>query len=254
MTLNRRDFLTQTTGAIAAGALGISAIGQASIASENRVVAFDAFAIFDPHPIGALAESLFPGKGAELMTTWRTRQFEYTWLRSLSVQYVDFWKTTHDSLIYAAKAHNLDLKPDRGDQLMKEFVELKAYPDVSAGLKTLKNQGIRLAIVSNFTTAMLQANVKNSQLDDVFDQLLTTDLVKVFKPAPAAYQMAMDAFKVARDDVAFVPFASWDAAGAKWFGYKTFWLNRGDMPEEQLDVTPDAIGKSMPELVKFIGV
>jgi 2-haloacid dehalogenase len=137
VTVNRRDFITQTTGVVAAGVLGVSALARAAVANEYRVLAFDAFAIFDAHPIGVLAESLFPGKGAQLMETWRIRQFEYTWLRSLSGQYLDFWKTTHDALIYAAKTHNLNLMPDRGDMLMDSFLKLKAYADVSAGLQSI---------------------------------------------------------------------------------------------------------------------
>ncbi len=74
-----------------------------------KAVAFDAFAVLDPRPIFALAENLFPGKGADLATAWRTRQFEYTWLRTASRQYVDFWRVTEDALVFAAKLLKLDV-------------------------------------------------------------------------------------------------------------------------------------------------
>ena len=47
-------------------------------------------------------------------------------------------------------------------------------------------------------------------------------------------------------------FAGWDASGAKWFGYETFWVNRLNMPPEALDAHPDAIGKSLDELVSYV--
>lgn len=45
---------------------------------------------------------------------------------------------------------------------------------------------------------------------------------------------------------------SWDAAGAKSFGYPTFWVNRLNQPTEELGVVPDAIGPNLKDPVTFI--
>jgi 2-haloacid dehalogenase len=55
-----------------------------------------------------------------------------------------------------------------------------------------------------------------------------------------------------REQILFVAFAGWDAAGAKWFGYPTFWLNRAGAPSEQLSVDEDGTGSSMTDLVAFV--
>ena len=81
---------------------------------------------------------------------------------------------------------------------------------------------------------------------------LSTDQVKAFKPDPRAYQMGIDAFKLRRDEIAFAAFAGWDAAGAKSFGYPTFWVNRQNAVEEELGAHPDAAG-TLDQLVKFVG-
>jgi 2-haloacid dehalogenase len=81
---------------------------------------------------------------------------------------------------------------------------------------------------------------------------LSTDKVQAFKPASAAYQMGIDAFKLAREEIAFAAFAGWDAAGSKWFGYPTFWVNRMNSPSEELGVTPDGTDTGMADLVKFV--
>src|ERR1043165_3771246 len=67
-------------------------------ATRIKAVAFDGFPIIDPRPVGTRAEQLFPGRGAELMAAWRTRQFEYTWLRTLTRRYADFWLVTEEAL------------------------------------------------------------------------------------------------------------------------------------------------------------
>jgi 2-haloacid dehalogenase len=57
----------------------------------------DGLTTFDLRPLSALAENLFPGKGAELGNVWRARQFEYTWLRTLTGRYVVFWHISEDA-------------------------------------------------------------------------------------------------------------------------------------------------------------
>jgi len=109
-----------------------------------------------------------------------------------------------------------------------------------------------MAFLANPTAKMLDAVMINSGLEGFFEPHLTTDNVKAFKPASAAYQMGLDAFKLARQEIAFAAFAGWDVAGAKWFGYPTFWVNRMNAPAEELGVTPDGAGSGMADLMKFV--
>src|SRR5690242_12510627 len=103
MSMDRRKFLQVATGGAAASLLLSPLRGRTASPARYKAVAFDAFAIFDPRPIFGLAETLFPGKGADLSGAWRARQFEYQWLRGLSGQYEDFWRTTEDGLVFAAR-------------------------------------------------------------------------------------------------------------------------------------------------------
>src|SRR5262249_1298437 len=140
-----------------------------------RAIAFDAFPILDPRPVFALAEELFPGKGADLAAAWRTRQFEYAWLRTLSRRYADFWQVTEDPLIFAANLLKLDLSTNSRARLMNSYLEIRCWPDVPAALRSLKDAGLRLAFLSNMTQKMLEAGIRNSALDGMFDQILSTD-------------------------------------------------------------------------------
>jgi len=250
MNLNRREFLIYTSAGMALTAIPVFLAGAQKEQRWCRAVAFDSFVIFDPRPVFTLAENLFPSRGNELSTLWKTRQFEYTWLRTLSGRYTDFPSITRDALVFAAKSLKIDLKPDQKEQLMQGYFHLKIWPDVVPALRQLRDAGIKLGFLSNFSEAMLAANLKSSGLEGLFDQVLSTDRVKAFKPDRRAYQMGIDAFRLKRAEVAFAAFAGWDAAGAKSFGYPTLWVNRLDSPEEELDAHADAIG-GMSDLVKF---
>lgn len=252
MSLSRRAFLIHAAAGVATAIMGTATSARAVTGRRIEAIAFDAFPILDPRPVFALAEQLFPGKGAELSAVWRTRQFEYQWLRALSGRYADFWQTTDDGLVFAAELLKLDLTPDKHKRLMEAYLELEAWPDVASALQSLKGAGLRLALLSNATPAILDAGIKNSRLGDSFEHVLSTDARKTYKPAPRAYEMAIDAFGLAREEILFVAFAGWDVAGAKSFGYTTYWVNRLGLPVERLGVVPDGIGDDLDDLVGFV--
>ncbi len=247
MHSNRREFFGR---AAAAGLL--TARHAAGSKRPIKAIAFDAFPILDPRPVFALVEELFPGKGADLAAAWRTRQFEYAWLRTMSKSYADFWQVTEDALVFAAKMLKLDLTSDKRVRLMDAYLAIRCWPDAPAALRSLKNSGIRLAFLSNLTQKMLEAGIRNSGLEGVFEHVLSTDLVKVYKPDPRAYQIGVDALRLRRDEIVFAAFAGWDAAGAKVFGYPTFWVNRQNQPVEELGVVPDAAGVNLDDLVRYV--
>lgn len=253
--INRRQFVTIAAGGIALGALPSipnALADETSLKSRIKAIAFDAFPIFDPRPVFALVEKMFPGRGAELSNEWRLRQFEYTWLRVAAQRYVDFWQITQQALEFAADKLQLKLTQDRRDELMNAYLGLKAWPDVIPALVSLKDSGLRLAFLSNFTSGMLEANIESAGLSGFFKHVLSTDRVKTYKPDPRAYQLGTDSLKLERKEILFVALAGWDAAGAKLFGYPTFWLNRQKMPAEKLDASPDGAGDSLAQLVRFL--
>ncbi len=251
MLLDRRTFTAMAAASVATATVHpqlARAVGRSSF----KAVAFDGFPIIDPRPVFARVEEMFPGKGAELGASWRTRQFEYTWLRTLGGRYADFWHVTEDALVFAAKAMKLELSAGQRDRLMQTYLELKAWPDVLPALRQLREAGLRLAFLSNLTAPMLDAVVTNSGLEGLFEDHLSTDRVSAFKPDMRAYQMGVDAFGVKKEEIVFAAFAGWDAAGAKWFGYPTFWVNRANVPVEELGVVPDGMGPGLNDLVSFV--
>ncbi len=112
--------------------------------------------------------------------------------------------------------------------------------------------GLRLALLSNMTASVLNDGLKKARLEDAFEAVLSTDRIRSYKPDPRAYRMAMDKLLLSREEILFVAFAGWDVAGAKWFGYPTFWLNRQGSPTEELGVEADASGPDLNSLVQFV--
>lgn len=99
---------------------------------------------------------------------------------------------------------------------------------------------------------MLNAGIKNSSLDGMFEFVLSTEQAKIYKPDPRACQIGVDAFGVKHEEIVFAAFAGWDAVSAKWLGYPTVWVNRFSFADEKMDMSADAGGKDMSILKRFV--
>jgi len=252
--MSRRKFLSLLTGVAAA-----SSVARAGWATPPNVVrtqkirgiCFDLFTIFDPRSVARAADSFAPGRGQELWNVWKVRQFEYSWLRATSRRYVDFEVVTDQALTYAANELKITLSADAHRQLVNAYTELEPWPDTRAALLAWKKAGMKLAPLANYSPKMIQRLVARNSLEGVFDTLISSDSAQTYKPDARAYALGPARLGLAREQVAFSAFGGWDAAGAKWFGFPTFWLNRLGVTAEQL-VSPDASGSDLAALATWI--
>jgi 2-haloacid dehalogenase len=218
-----------------------------------QAIAFDAYGtLFDVYSIGALAERLFPGRGAALAELWRDKQIEYTRLRTMCSMYKPFWEVTQDALVFACRKLGLDLTLAAQNMLMGEYAKLRAFPENLGVLQQLQAMGLKLAILSNGNPQMLDSAVEAAGMQGIFHHILSVDAVKKFKTAPEAYQLGPDVFGLSARNILFVSSNCWDVCGATWFGYTTFWVNRAGAPLEELGVTPDATGPDMNALLQYV--
>jgi 2-haloacid dehalogenase len=217
-----------------------------------KAVAFDYLVLFDPNSVVPVVEQTFPGKGQELTQLWRTRQFEYTWLRSITGRYVDFFAVTEDALVYAANAMKLELTLARKQRLLNAYLHLTPWPDTADTVRQLRSAGVRVIVLANFSPKMLHANAENAGLTGLFDALVSTDANRTYKPDPRAYRLGMERLRLAKHEILFAACGGWDAVGAKAFGYPTVWVNRFNQPLEQLGVRPDETFTDLKGLLEFV--
>jgi 2-haloacid dehalogenase len=198
------------------------------------------------------ADEVSSGRGRELTNLWRTRQFEYCWLRSITNRYADFTRVTEDALVYAASALHIGLTAEQRQRLLDTFFHLTPWPDAADGLRRLRASGVRIITIANFSPAMLQANADRAGFTPFFDALVSTDANHTFKPDPRAYQLGADVLHLSKDRIVFAAFGGWDAAGATSFGYPTVWVNRFAQPPEELGVHPNRVVRDMRGLLDFV--
>lgn len=222
----------------------------ASGAGPYRAVVFDAYGtLFDVHSVASLAEQLFAGKGEALSQLWRQKQLEYSWLRAMSRRYKPFWEITRDGLRFAAQRLALPLTPEVEARLMNQYACLSAFPENLQALRAMKAAGLRLGILTNGNREMIEVSVRSAGMNGLFEQLLSSESVETFKTMDAIYALAPQAFGCRARDILFVSSNGWDAIGARWHGFASFWINRTGMPPEQLDTEPDHTGRLLTDVL-----
>lgn len=222
--------------------------------SSVAACVFDAYGtLFDVVSAAEQCRDALGDKADRLAAVWRTKQLEYTWMRSLRGDYEDFWHVTGQSLDYAMAA--VDLKDDAlRARLMELYLILDAYPEVSDVLKAIAGGGFKTAVLSNGSPTMLTAAVRNAQLQDVLDDVISVDPLQVYKPHPSVYQSAVDRLKVPAERICFLSSNAWDAWSASQFGFRVVWINRFGQPPEQIPAPPEHEITTLRALPSLLGL
>ena len=223
-----------------------------------KLVAFDAYGtLLDVYSMGVLAENLFPGHGQSLCVLWRDRQIEYTRLITMSDptgsrHYQSFWDLTIAALRFSCKRLSIPLSKDQEGQLMGQYANLSAFPECQATLSQIKQAGIATAVLSNGNQAMLSKALQANQLDTLLDKVISVDEVRQFKVSPASYGLLTGHFGCAPKDILFVSSNAWDVIGAGWFGLTTFWVNRQNLPFEEIGPKPTYTGANLNDVLAVL--
>ncbi|NQU55773.1 MAG: haloacid dehalogenase type II [Rhodospirillales bacterium] len=216
---------------------------------------FDAYGtLFDVAAAAAHCSDDLGDQAASLSAIWRTKQLEYTWLRSLMGEYIDFWQVTSNGLDYALETLGLDGNTALREKLLNLYLELDAYAEVPDVLSALNGGGLKCAILSNGSPKMLAAAVGNAGISDLLVDCYSVDQLGIYKPTPKVYQMAVDGLNVPAERISFMSSNAWDAAAAANFGFRVVWVNRFGQKKERLPGTPEHEITTLSDLPPLLGL
>ena len=213
-----------------------------------RACVFDAYGtLFDFASAAAGCADVLGDDAARLTALWRDKQLAYSWLRAVQGRHADFWQVTGDALDFTLAAMGRD-DPALRERLMNLYLTLSPFPEVPDTLRRLRASGMRTAILSNGSPAMLAPLVDAAGLGEMLDAVLSVEEAGVYKPHPRVYQLAVDRLNVAAGEIAFLSSNGWDAYGASAFGMRAVWCNRYAQPAERLPGKPEHEIRTLAEL------
>ncbi|HMM42517.1 MAG TPA: haloacid dehalogenase type II [Thermomicrobiales bacterium] len=217
-----------------------------------EAIVFDAYGtLFDLGALEGVCAAVAPDPAA-FSRMWRTKQLEYAILRTVLDRYSDWGQITSDALDYTTTAFKLAIDPTQRGRLMRAWLELPAFPDVPPALDRLDRSGDRIAVLSNATHDMLDPLIARNGLAHVFDAVLTSEIVQVFKPERHLYAIAAERFYARPNEVLFVTTNGFDVAGAKAAGLTVCWVDRHGLPLDPLGFEPDMRVRDLGELADLL--
>ncbi len=216
--------------------------------SSYNVYAFDAYGtLFDVHAAAAELRERIGPQAQRLSEIWRTKQLEYTWVRTLSGAYLDFMTVTEHALDFAASQCG-GISPDTRADLLESYRSLAAYPDVKPVLQALRDGGARTVILSNGTPSMLEDACHAAGIEHLVDRVISVDSIRRYKTLAGVYALVGEWTGAAASDISFQSSNRWDIAGAASFGFRTVWVNRTGQPDEYHDLAADHIISTLSQL------
>jgi 2-haloacid dehalogenase len=213
---------------------------------------FDAYGtLFDFASAARACADMLGDQVERVSALWRDKQLQYTWLRAAQGLHADFWQVTGDALDFTLETLGFE-QPSLRESLMALYLALEPFPEVPGVLATLRRAGLKTAILSNGTPAMLDAVVRRAGLAGMFDAVLSVEEAGVFKPDPRVYQLAVDRLGCPAAAIAFQSSNAWDAYAASAFGMKVVWCNRYGQRRERLPGAPDCEIKTLADLPALV--
>ena len=218
---------------------------------KAKAIVFDAYGtLFDVNSAAEKCKDKIGNKWETFANHWRTTQLEYTWLRSLMKRHKNFWDVTEDSLDKSIRVFGID--KNMKNDLLNLYKILSPYPEVKEVLESLKKKSFKLAILSNGTPSLLSELIKNSDLNNLFDDLFSVEEVKVYKPDSRVYELPVKKYNIKASEVTFLSANTWDVSGGGNFGYNSIWVNRNKSEFDILDYQPKNEITNLKQLLDIV--
>ncbi len=215
-----------------------------------KTIIFDAYGtLFDVNSAAEKCKNRIGEKWEPFANYWRTTQLEYTWLRSLMGRHQDFWKVTEQSLDKSMKIFKIDASMK--DELLDLYKVLSTFPEVEETLKKLKKK-YKLVILSNGTPSLLKELVSSNNLESIFDDVLSIEEVKIYKPHPNVYNIPVKKYQIEKNKFAYLSANTWDVSAAGNFGFNAVWVNRNKNIFDNLDYKPITEINNLGDLINLL--
>jgi len=213
-----------------------------------EVVVFDVnetlldLAALDPHFERAFGD-------ASVRQHWFAQVLQSALVVTVTDRYVDFGTIGAAALEMMAARCSITLSAGDRGAILGGMLTLPPHPEVPESLARLRAAGLRLATLTNSTAKVAEAQLTNAGLVEYFDQVLSVDAVRQFKPARETYRMAARELGVAASDLRLVAAHDWGVAGALRAGWAAAFVARPGMVLSLLSERPDIVGGDLREVV-----
>jgi 2-haloacid dehalogenase len=183
---------------------------------------------------------------------WFSTVLLYSEVATLSGPYADFGAIGGAALDMAAASRGVPLSSEDRAGILAGMRSLPAHPDVRDGVRRLKDAGFRTVTLTNSSPAMVEQQLDNAGISDLFERAFSVDAVKRFKPAPDPYRFAARELGVETSGLRMVAAHAWDVVGAMQAGCAAAFVARPGKVLYPLAPAPDITGPDLRAIAEQI--
>ena len=195
-------------------------------------------------------ERIFGDAGVRV--DWFTQMIQSALVATVTGAYRQFGAHAMAALEMTAERAGVELTDHDKQAVAVQMRQLPAHPEVAGALRRLRDNGLRLASLTNSTEEVARAQLEHAGLLDAFELVLSADTVGRLKPAPEPYRMAAERLGVAVDQVRLIAAHAWDVAGAARAGCATAFVARPGKVLDPLVERPGIVGADLAEVAEAI--
>jgi 2-haloacid dehalogenase len=154
--------------------------------------------------------------------------------------YASFAECTRQALEYTADSLGIALGPTQQQELMERYRRLPAFADAAPCLQRLSESGQRSFAFSNGQAAAVHELLERAGLLGYFEDIVSVEAVRSFKPDPAVYRHFLQRAGAAPASTWLISSNPFDVIGAAALGLRTAWVRRpAAQPFDPWGVAPD---------------
>ena len=178
-----------------------------------RVIVFDLMGtLLDLQALDPYFERFFDN--AAIRKEWFTQTLQLAMAAVLTNAYEDFEVQADTGLEMTARHYRVSMLGEEKNLILNMLRKLRPFPEVKQSLQRLRDAGLRLAILTNSTEQATEAQLSYAGLRDHFEQVISADEIRCFKPAPEVYHLAARRLNVEPGQMRLVAAHDWDVTGA----------------------------------------
>lgn len=214
--------------------------------TPNRpdAVVFDVVeTLFSLDSVGAALER--KGVGGETLGLFFARMLRDAFALGSLDEYRPFGEFAQAALANVAPGLNA---ADR-EEVLSAFSELGIHADVRPALERLREEGIRVAALTNGSASNTTSLIERHGLADAFELVVSVDELRTWKPRAAPYLYVAEQLGLDRDRIAMVAVHAWDLHGARRAGLVTGWAARLEHEWANVFTPPDVMAADLVGVV-----
>jgi 2-haloacid dehalogenase len=191
------------------------------------------------------------GDGA-VLPEWFALLLQYSLVVTVADAYVDFGSVGRAVLEMLANTRGVKLLPEDAARISQGMLALPAHSEVPENLKRLRAAGFRMVTLTNSALPAVKAQLQNAGLVQYFDESISVDSVRRFKPDLEVYRSAATHLGAQPGELLLIAAHAWDVFGATKAGWQTAFVTRGGIAPLPLGPKPTISGADLKAVADAI--